>query len=213
MKKIVLSLMALSLFAVSCKNDESKSESKDSTGTTAKTETPAKKMSPEEEQKAWMEYATPGTMHQWMAKANGTWDGDMTTWMNPDSPAMKSKGVAEYKMILGGRYQEGIHKGDMMGMPFEGRSTMAYDNQTKKFYSTWIDNMGTGVMNLVGIYDEGSKTLTSTGKMVDPTTGGEVNVKEVVTMIDDNTQKMEMYCTRDGKEMKTMEMMAKKRKK
>src|SRR5437868_6987923 len=107
MKKILLSLMALSLIAVSCKNDEKPA---DAAAAVAK---PAKKMTAAEEQKAWMDYATPGAMHQWMAKMDGTWDGDMTMWMNPDSPAMKTKGVAEYKMVLGGRYQEGLHKGDM----------------------------------------------------------------------------------------------------
>jgi hypothetical protein len=100
----------------------------------------------------------------------------------------------------------------MMGMPFEGKSTMAYDNFTKKFISSWVDNMGTGVMTMEGTYDNKTKTLTSKGKMVDPTAGKELDVREVVTIIDDNTQKMEMYCTKDGKEMKTMEMIAKKRK-
>jgi hypothetical protein len=208
MKKILFSLMALSLMAVSCKNDE-KPAASDATAAVTK---PAKKMTPAEEQKAWMDYATPGDMHKWMASMNGTWDADMTMWMNPDSPAMKTKGVAVYKMVLGGRYQEGVHTGDMMGMPFEGRSLMAYDNQKKVFISSWIDNMGTGVMNMEGSYDDKTKTLTSKGKMVDPASGTELDEKEVVTFIDDNTQKMEMYCIKDGKEIKTMELLAKKRK-
>jgi len=206
MKKILFSLMALSLIMISCKNDEKPADA------AAAATQPKKKLTPAEEQKAWMDYATPGAMHQWMAKSVGTWDGDMTMWMNPDSPAVKAKGVAEYRMIMDGRYLQSWHKSNMMGMPFEGESTMAYDNITKKFLSSWIDNMGTGVMNLEGTYDEKTKTLTSTGKMIDPMAGGEVGVKEVVTFLDDNTQKMEMYCTRDGKETKTMEMMAKKRK-
>lgn len=208
MKKILFSLMALSLIAVSCKNDEKPAAA----DATAAATTPAKKMTPAEEQKAWMDYATPGDMHKWMASLDGTWDADMTMWMNPDSPAMKTKGVAVYKMILGGRYQEGVHTGNMMGMPFEGRSTMAYDNQKKVFISSWIDNMGTGVMNMEGSYDAKTKTLTSKGKMVDPASGTELDEKEVVTFLDDNTQKMEMYCIKDGKEIKTMELLAKRRK-
>lgn len=209
MKKICLGLMALSLLAVSCK-DEKKAEP---ASAAAAVTTPQKKLTPAEEQKAWMDYATPGDMHKWMAKMNGTWDGDITMWMNPDSPAIKTKGQAEYSMILNGLYQQGVHKGNMMGMPFEGRSTMAYDNSKKVFVSTWIDNMGSGVMTMEGTYDDKTKMLTSKGKMVDPTAGGkEVDVREVVTMVDDNTQKMEMYCTKDGKEMKTMEMIAKRKK-
>ncbi|MBK9333372.1 MAG: DUF1579 family protein [Ignavibacteria bacterium] len=29
---------------------------------------------------------------------------------------------------MGGRYQQGKHTGDMMGMPFEGMSLLGYDN-------------------------------------------------------------------------------------
>ncbi len=217
MKKIILSLMALSLFAVSCKNDESKSESKDSTTTTAKTETPAKKLSPEEEQKAWMEYATPSSVHQMLAKSDGTWIGEAQMWMAPDSPATKMTGMAVNKMILGGRYQESVHTGKMdmgggMTMPFEGRSTLGYDNAKKVFQSTWIDNMGTGTMVMEGTWDEATKTITSKGKMYDPAQGKDIDVKETYQIIDDNTHKMQMFCTKDGKEFKNMEMMIRRKK-
>ena len=46
----------------------------------------------------------------------------------------------------------------MMGMPFQGMSTMAYDNGKKTFMSTWIDNMGTGILETEGTYDAGTKT-------------------------------------------------------
>jgi hypothetical protein len=206
MKKFLFSLMAISLIVVSCKD-----ETKPSEIATASTQ-PEKKMTKEEEDKAWMEYATPGSMHQWMAKNNGTWEADISMWMNPDSPAVKSKGTAVYKTIMGGRYQEGIHTGNMMGMPFEGKSITAYDNAKKVWLSSWIDNMGTGIMNMEGTYDEKTKTMTSKGKMTDPTTGKDCDVREIITYIDDNTQKMEMYCTMKGKEMKSMEMIAKRKK-
>jgi hypothetical protein len=88
---------------------------------------------------------------------------------------------------------------------------MAYDNAKKVFISTWIDNMGTGIMTMEGTYDSTSKTMTMKGKMVDPTTGKDCDVREVMTFVDDNTQKMEMYCTMHGKEMKTMEMVSKRK--
>jgi hypothetical protein len=211
MKRIFLGLVALSLFAVSCKNDESKTEAKDSSGA-AKTEEKAdKKLTPEEEQKAWMAYMTPGEVHQMLAKSNGTWIGEGQMWMNPDSPATKFTGTAVNKMVLGGRYQESVHTGTMMGMPFEGRSTVGYDNAKKMFQSTWVDNMGTGVMYMEGPWDEATKSITFKGKGIDPGTGKELDMKEVFQIIDDNTQKMEMYCTKDGKEMKSMEMTMKRK--
>ncbi len=205
MKRIFLGLLAFTIIAVSCKD-----EAKPSDIATATTQ-PEKELSKEEQDKAWMDYMTPGDMHKWMAKNDGTWEAEMKMWMHPDSPAVNTKGTAMFKTVLGGRYQEGVHTGDMMGMPFEGHSTMGYDNAKKVFFSTWVDNMGTGVMNMQGTYDAATKTMTMKGTMVDPTTGKDCDVREVMTFIDDNTQKMEMYCTFKGKEMKTMEMVSKRK--
>jgi hypothetical protein len=43
--------------------------------------------------------------------------------------------------------------------------------------------------------------------MTDPSTGKEMDVKQTFTVVNDNTQKMEMFMTQDGKEFKTMEIM------
>lgn len=157
--------------------------------------------------KAWMEYATPGDMHKWLADQSGKWSGEIKMWMDPSAPPTITTGTAEYKMVLDGRYQESIHKSDFNGMPFEGKSTMAYDNSKKIFLSTWIDNMGTGIMMMEGKWDEATKTMTLEGKQVDPVTGKDLDIKEVCKFPDAKTQTMEMFCTGpDGKEMKTMEM-------
>src|SRR5690606_30477306 len=132
---------------------------------------------------------------------------EMTFWMGADAPPEKTTSTAEIKMILGGRYQETTYKGNMMGMPFEGRATVAYDNTTKEFVSTWIDNMGTGMMVTRGTYDEATKTVTSTGMMVDPFSGKEKKIREVYTIVDENTRKMEMFdVDANGNEYKSMQI-------
>ena len=93
-----------------------------------------------------------------------------------------------------------------MGMPFEGISIVGYDNALKMYISTWVDNMGTGIMYMKGTYDEKNQLLTSTGKMVDAISGKEINVRQTVKFVDDNTQVMEMYDLRGPKEFKTMEI-------
>lgn len=158
------------------------------------------------DQKAWMDYMTPGPMHQMLASQAGEWHEDLTFWMAPGGPATKAEAEASNSMILGGRYQVSVHKGMMMGMPFEGRSTVGYDNAKKVFQSTWVDNMGSGIMFMEGKYDEATKTLTTKGKGIDPGTGKEENVREVIKFIDDKTHQMEMYMTKDGKEFKNMEI-------
>ena len=94
-----------------------------------------------------------------------------------------------------------------MGSPFEGVSTLAYDNAKKVYMSTWIDNMGTGMMFLEGPYDPTTKTITLTGKMMDCTINKELDVRETYKIVDENYHVMEMFHTgMDGKEMKTMEI-------
>jgi hypothetical protein len=157
--------------------------------------------------KKWEEYMKPSDIHLMLAKSNGEWNQDITMWMDPSQPPSKNKGTCTNTMILGGRYQQSINKGEFNGMPFEGISTLGYDNAKKVFMSTWVDNMGTGIMYLEGTYDAAKKTVTSTGKTVDPMTGSDMNVREVFTMIDDNNQMMTMYMTpKGGKEFKSMEI-------
>jgi hypothetical protein len=158
-----------------------------------------------EETQAWMNYMTPGSIHQMMAKSAGSWAGKATFWM-PGAPATKADVETKQEMILGGRYLKSFNTGNMMGMPFEGIGLIAYDNAKKVFINSWIDNMGTGVMTLEGTWDDKSKSITFTGKMVDPMTGKDTPVKEVVKFIDDNNQVLEMYQQAKGKEYKSMEI-------
>ena len=106
---------------------------------------------------------------------------------------------------MNGLYQQGTHTGNMMGMPFNGMGTLAYDIHKKEFINTWIDNMGSGIMVMKGPWDEATKTITLKGKMTDPGTTNDVDVKETFTIVDDNTQEMKMYAMMpDGKEFQTM---------
>ena len=160
----------------------------------------------EAEQKAWMEYMTPGEIHKMLASSQGDWKAQVTLWMQPGAPPTINTATAKNEMIMGGRYLQSTHKGDFMGMPFEGIGITAYDNAAKKFVTTWIDNMGTGIMTLEGKWDGKNNSIEFKGKSIDPTTGKDVDVREVIKFVDNNNQVMEMYMKQGGKEFKTMEV-------
>ncbi len=160
----------------------------------------------EAEMKAWTDYMTPGMPHEMLAKSDGEWTGITTMWMAPGAPPQTMEGTMNNKMILGGRYQYSTYTGTMMGMPFEGISIVGYDNAQKKYVSTWIDNMGTGIMNMTGTWDDESNSITFTGNMIDPLTGKDCQVREVFKIIDDNNHVMEMYDNKTGTETKSMEI-------
>lgn len=216
MKHFIITTCIVSAALFSCTDSAKKTESAstaDTTAASAKMDETPKTMaatSPLDSatmMKNWMAYMTPGDVHKMMASWNGTWNGDITMWQTPGAPAQKSKGTTVNKMMMGGRYQVSNHTGNMMGMPFEGMGTLAYDNDKKIFINTWVDNMGTGIMKMEGPWDEASKTITLKGTGVDPGTGKDMTVKETFKVVDDKTQLMEMFGPGpDGKEFKMMEI-------
>lgn len=212
MKKILTACSAI-LLLIACNNSETKDNKNDSAASTVASE-PKKEeawvpIDTATQMKAMADYATPGKMHAMMASWNGTWTGEISMWMAAGAPPIKTTGTAVNSMVLGGRYQSSKHTSNMMGMPFEGMSLMGYDNALKKFVSSWSDNMGTGIMIMSGPWDEATKTLTLTGTMPDICRPGkECTMREVFTIVDDNTQHMEMYGPdpATGKEYKVMEI-------
>jgi len=78
------------------------------------------------------------------------------------------------------------------------------------YQSTWMDNMGTGTMLLIGKYDETTKTIDSRGKMPDPMQHKEVDVRQTVTFVSANEMKIEMFTMMGDKEFKTMEIVMKR---
>lgn len=158
------------------------------------------------EEKAWKEYMTPGKEHQLLARSDGEWIEEVTMWMDPAAQPSKSTGTVESKMILDGRYQQMTHKGTFNGMPFEGIGITGYDNAKKVFFSSWIDNLGTGMMYSEGKWKEAGKSIEYKGKSIDPVSGVELMLRQLVKINDDNNQTIEMFTTVNGKEYKSMEI-------
>jgi hypothetical protein len=168
---------------------------------------PSSLFAQDESMQKWMEYMTPGDMHKMLAAHTGAWNAKTTFWMAPGGEPTNSEATANGEMIMGGRYLMSKFKGNMWGMPFEGLSIEGYDNATKMFNSSWVDNMGTGIMLMTGKYDETTKQIVYTGKTVDPISGNYVDVRQVVKYNSDGSMLMEMYGPGpDGKEFKTMEI-------
>jgi hypothetical protein len=209
MKTKLTAFFALCIIAYSCADNKKENTSADvSTDSSATTTTTAPTLTPEQQQQAWASFMTPGKFHEMLAKDNGAWSADITMWNSPDSPATKTTGNVMNSMILGGRYQQSKHNATFWGMPFEGISTLGYDNAKKIFVSSWVDNMGTGIMHTEGALDSATNTINFKGTCTDPTTGKDCAIREVFTWLEPNKQKMEMYMTVNGKEYKSMEIIS-----
>jgi hypothetical protein len=89
--------------------------------------------------------AVPTARHKMLAKLVGEWTTKTRAWRKPDKPPMEGTGTCKQTMLLGGRYLQQDYTGEMMGDSFTGINLIAYDNHTRKYVSTWVDSMSTGI--------------------------------------------------------------------
>ena len=179
------------------------------TGTLAMAQqTPAPQMSPEEKamMEAMQKAMTPGDAHKALNPFVGTWDVKVTSWPAPGAPPQVSTGKAEKKWILGNRYLEQRFDGTFMGQPFSGLGYTGYDNVSKQYWGTWMDNMSTGVMSSTGTSTDG-KSWTFNATMNDPMSGKPSTAQEKVTLADKDHHSMEMWGPApDGRNFKMMQI-------
>jgi len=153
-----------------------------------------------------MKAATPGPQHAVLTKLAGDWACTVKFQTDPSKPAQQEQSTATITALMDGRYIQEVDAGQMMGMPFNGMGISGYDNVIGKYVSSWIDNMGTGIMKSEGTADASGKTITWLGTVSDPATGKVSKMRMVTTLLDDDHHTFDMYSTPPGakKEMKTM---------
>jgi Protein of unknown function (DUF1579) len=152
-----------------------------------------------------MKAATPGPQHEMLKKMAGEWNATVTMQMDPSQPPAVEHSSATLTMVMD-RYCQEVTTGQMMGQPFSGMGLTGYDNVLGKYVSTWVDNMGTGIMTSTGTADASGKVITWTSMMSDPVTGKQTKERMVTTIKDDDHHTLEMYGKPPGgkKEMKMM---------
>ena len=158
--------------------------------------------------KACMAAGTPGKMQELLTKDAGEWTGKSTMWMGPEGPPMTSDCTSTVTPIMDGRYIKVEMKGDMPGMgTYHGGGIYGYDNVSKKFVSSWIDNHSTGIMQGEGELSDDGKSITWNSKFNCPLTKKPSVMKEVDTITGADTKKLEMWGD-DPKTGKNYKMMS-----
>jgi hypothetical protein len=151
--------------------------------------------------------ATPGKEHKDMAKEAGVWTGKNTIWMPGSDEPMKSESTTKVTPIMDGRYLKVEVEGEMPGMgPFHGFGINGFDNVTRKYVSTWLDSMSTGIMYGTGEMSDGGKTLTWKYEYNCPIAKKQVTMRQVEKTTGPDTKTIEMFGPdpKTGKEFKMM---------
>ena len=151
--------------------------------------------SQEEMMKRWKDAATPGEAHKVLDNFVGSWETEASTWMDgPDKPPSLTKGTAEVKWVLDGRFVQQEMTGEMMGAPMHGIGFSGYDNFKKKYTIFWIDNSATAMSTSEGSINKDGTVITSWGKMDEPMTGEkDKKVKYIDTIVDHDKHVFEIH--------------------
>jgi Protein of unknown function (DUF1579) len=160
-----------------------------------------------EDMQACIIAGTPGKMHERLAQGEGVWQGKTSMWMAPDTEPAVSECTSTVTPIMDGRFVKVEMEGDMPGMgPYHGFGIYGYDNISKKFVSTWIDNHSTGIMNGIGELSSDGKIVTTKYNYTCPLTKKPTVMTDVETITGPNTKTLEMFGTdpKSGKEYKMM---------
>lgn len=159
-----------------------------------------------EAQKKMEEAGRPGPHHKHLDAIVGEWNCDSKFWMGPGEP-MTAKATASYKWILDGRFVQEEYNSEFEGKPFKGIGTFGYDNTTKKYSSTWIDNMSTTLYVSSGTCDDSGKSFTFNGESPCCMTGKILKDRSEWKIISKDKHVFEMFKEgEDGKMMKVMEI-------
>lgn len=151
------------------------------------------KLSPEQAKKmAELEqkYASPGEEHKRLAELEGKWDMNIELYLKRGAPPITVKGVAENKMVLGGRFLTCDAHGTT-GMSMASLAILGFDRRYGKYTYVGYDSEGTYYVTASGDYDPARNALVLYGEEKDPA--------------QNSTRKYELVVARDGQDKYIMQ--------
>jgi hypothetical protein len=209
MKKIVLSLSVLFLGLISTAQPNNKKKEKGNKAKASDLISTTKTESPEERivKIATMEGRRIGPMHHFLVQSAGHWREEVKIWAENAKEPSISRWEREGNIVLEGRFLNSMIMGMIGNERYEAQSTLGYDNSSKKFMKTWIDNFGTSILVLEGTLDEKTNSIDFVGTTLDPVTHRSIRVHQIQRNPDPQNQSLEIFVeTKEGKEVKTMEI-------
>ena len=148
----------------------------------------------------------PGPEHKVLEMDAGTWEATVEMFVPGAAKPEVSKGTETNTIGCSGLCLISDFKSTMMGAPFHGHGTTAWDPAKKKYVGSWTDSMSTGLSTSETTYDAATKTSTGWMEGPDPT-GKVVKSKGVVQYKDANNRVFTMYMVGpDGKEVPSMKI-------
>jgi len=139
--------------------------------------------------------ATPGPAHKALESLAGDWNAEGKCWASPDGSPTTSKGVSKVHWVLGGRFLQEDFSGEYMGKSFRGMGLTGYDNLKKKYVSSWVDDMSTGLFTTEGTADAAGKVLPFEGRWMTRSLAKLISQSNWLSMSSTRTDILSRYTT------------------
>jgi hypothetical protein len=142
---------------------------------------------------------TPGEHHKAFARLAGDWIVAGRLWMDPADPPAETEGTARFDVVMNGLFVNEVLQMSVLGVPWEGRATFGFDNQSATHVSTWQDSFGSGILVFEGECTNHCREITMrSDPYLDPRMKRFVRMKTVSYLSDDDEARVEMYLV-DGR--------------
>jgi hypothetical protein len=129
--------------------------------------------------------------HARLAAMCGTWDVEMTFWLQPGRAGIATKGVSTIRPLFGGLFVEEKIEGTLNGAPFTTLAWTGYNPETKLYEATRIASTNTSRIAEAGGYDEQSRQFEL--KADYPLAGETWHQRTVIQMTSDRTMTAASY--------------------
>ena len=136
----------------------------------------------------------PTIEHIRLARAVGTWDATMKTYVRgPDAEPLVSQGTEVAKLIPGGLWLQTEYHGKLGQMPFHAVSLIGYNPEKEKYVGTWVDSMSPALLVMEGDFDTKTKSLTMNAKGTEQATGKPYEAKMTSIFTEKETRLYMMF--------------------
>jgi hypothetical protein len=95
----------------------------------------------------------------------GTWDATMKFTMGDTTKWEESKGVSKWEPIADGAALLNTFESSMMQMPMKGYAMTAFNRETGKWQTSWLDNMMASISLYQGDFTNGKLTVAGEDMM------------------------------------------------
>ena len=139
-------------------------------------------------------WTAPGKYHREMAYFIGHWDVE-TRIVMPGMKMPPTKGTADYKWLIPGRWISSEVKGMMMGALVTSYTIHGFDNVKKKWVTTWVNSMDTAMNRVEGVIVDPTGKVTAQYGTLDEYLTGEHDkpIKVVTRRLTDDKFEMEIW--------------------